>query len=218
MRRGQRLSRWVCVLGGWAWGLSAMAQGAVPESASERKAERERIAEARKAIAAEQTQTKAACYQRFAVEDCLRAARAKAREAEAPLKAREMLINDAERKEKAAERVKSIEERQGTAPGHPPASRPVSAVRQEPAAQAERRQQDAQRRADEQRSREQSRAKEQPQRDAAQATRAAEARERHEQTLKAAAERKQRLERQQAEDAAAGRKPAAPLPAPVNRP
>ena len=51
------------------------------------------------------------CYQKFAVEGCLAEARRVAREKDAPLRARELNINDLERKEKAAERLKAIEEK-----------------------------------------------------------------------------------------------------------
>ena len=73
------------------------------------------------ALAAVRQRDEAACYKQFAVEDCLRSVRTKAREAGDRLRAQEVELNDAERREKAAERLRSIEEKQKAVP--PPAAR-----------------------------------------------------------------------------------------------
>ena len=52
-----------------------------------------------------------ACYGKFAVNDCVDAARAKRREVLAGLRRQEIALNDAERRRKAAERVRELEER-----------------------------------------------------------------------------------------------------------
>ena len=52
-----------------------------------------------------------ACYAKFAVNDCVDAARAKRREVLAGLRKQEIALNDAERRRKAAERLRDIEER-----------------------------------------------------------------------------------------------------------
>ncbi len=201
----------------------AWAQDAVPESPerkaahAHRAAERAHIEDERKAIAATRLKAETECYKRFAVEDCLRVERNRAREAEAGLRTREMQINDAERKEKAAERRRSIDEKQRAQPGPlGAASEAEAGVRGQPAhttrlprtpkaptVPTPRAQDIRQREA------------EQAQRAADAAQRAASARERHAQEVKTAQERRARVEREQAAAAAAGRKPAAPLPAPA---
>ena len=86
----------------------AGADSASASAAAHRKTERDRIAREREALTARRQQEEAVCYQRFAVEDCLRGVRAKARETHDRLRAQEIEINDAERREKAAERLRAI--------------------------------------------------------------------------------------------------------------
>lgn len=185
---------------------------------AQRKAEHERIHRERDAVKAKRQRDEAACYQRFAVEDCLRGVRAGVREAEGRLRTQEIELNDAERREKAAERLKSIEEKQaGAAPARPSAggSSPDATLRKaphEPESMKSQRDQEALHRAQQQRSRVQQQAQEQAARSSGSAQRAAQARSRHEQALKAAEERRARVEKSRAEAAAQGRKPAAPLP------
>lgn len=116
----------LCLLAQMGMASHALAQAvAEPESAerkaahAHRAAERAHIAQERKAVAARRLAAETECYKLFAVEDCLRVERNRAREAEAGLRSREMQINDAERKEKAAERRRSIAEKQATQPGPP---------------------------------------------------------------------------------------------------
>ena len=196
----------------------ASASAPTPLSAGQldRQAQRDRIHQERQAITAARKRDEAACYRRFAVEDCLREVRAKARGAELQLRAREVQLNDAQRKEKAAERLRAIEEKQRVAPDR---SRPQGAARGvgrgAPASADDLRtqhQQDALRRAEQQRNRQQSMAANQAQRAKENADRAATARARHADNVKSAQERRERVQKMQAESAAAGRKPAAPLP------
>jgi Skp family chaperone for outer membrane proteins len=210
-----------------AWGLSAsamaqpVAAGAeangqqAAAKAAERKAEHDRIRSEREAIKARRQQDESACYQRFSVEDCVRAG---VRDAEARLRAQEIELNDAERKEKAAERLKSIEEKQRGVPDSPSAgSGAASAVvrkpSQDPQGLKSQRDHEAELRAQQQRIKVQKQAQEQAARTSGNAERAAEARARHAQTLQAAQERRDRVEKSRAEAAAQGRVPAAPLPA-----
>lgn len=79
--------------------------------AAQREAERSEIKAAREAIAHRRMAAEKQCYQRFAVEDCLSQVRAQAREQEQPLRARELAINDAERREKSSERLRSIDQK-----------------------------------------------------------------------------------------------------------
>lgn len=195
-----------------------------PESAerkaahAQRTTERAHIANERKAIAARRLKAETACYKLFAVEDCLRVERGRAREAEAGLRNREMQINEAERKEKAAERLRSIDEKQRAQPGPPGEVPEVEAgirgqprhttrlprTQKTPTVPTPRAQDIQQREA------------EQAQHAQDTAQRAARARERHAQGLKAAEARRARVAKDQAAAAAAGRKPAAPLPAPAH--
>ena len=74
-------------------------------------AQRARIAVERgQAEAAFRTQEKA-CYGKFAVNDCLNAAKAQRRQALADLRRQEISLNEAQRKRKAVEHLRSIEER-----------------------------------------------------------------------------------------------------------
>jgi hypothetical protein len=200
----------------------AIAQAAEPESAerkaahAHRAAERTHIQEERKAIATRRLAAETECYKLFAVEDCLRQERNRAREAEAGLRKREMQINDAERKEKATERRRSIAEKQSAQPGPPGAEQEVKAgVRGQPSHTTRLprtpRTPTVPTPAPDVHQREAERA----QRAAETSQRAARARDRHAEELKTAQERRARVERDKAAAAAAGRKPAAPLPAPA---
>jgi colicin import membrane protein len=185
-------------------------------AAAHRTAEHERIRREREALQAQQKLDESACYQRFAVEDCLRRVRAGVRDAETRLRAQEIELNDAERKEKAAERLRIIEEKQQAAPVPVPAASDGAILRNAPKAAkgdgGTLRDREAAQRAQEQRSRVQKQTQEQAARATENAQRAAEARERHARTLEAAQERRARVEKARADAAAQGRVPAAPLP------
>lgn len=71
--------------------------------------ERARIATERAAIEGEFKTSEKACYKTFAVNDCLNDARSRRRDALGHLRRQELAINDAERKRRAAERVREIE-------------------------------------------------------------------------------------------------------------
>ncbi len=203
----------------WAQTTDGTQDGALAAAAAHRRAEHDRIRHEREALAAVRQRDEAACYKQFAVEDCLRSVRTKAREAGDRLRAQEVELNDAERREKAAERLRSIEEKQKAVP--PPASRAQgtdATVRKSPADPANtkaQRDHDAEQRAQLQRNRVQQHDSEQAARAAVQADRAAQARVRHAETLKAADERRARVEKSQADAAAKGHPPGAPLPVPT---
>jgi colicin import membrane protein len=83
-------------------------------------------AKQRARIAAERTQAEAvfqaqekACYGRFAVDDCLNAAKAQRRNVLADLRRQELSLNEALRKRKAADHLRSIEERSRVEPRSP---------------------------------------------------------------------------------------------------
>lgn len=183
----------------------------------ERQAERDRIQNDLQAIEAVRARGETACYRRFAVEECLRDVRIRARDAERQLRARDLQINDAERKEKAAERLRSIEEKQRLAEDRPqPQGNVRGAEGVAPTGVDELRsqhQREAQQRAEQQRTRQQSGAMDHEQRAKENAERAAAARAGHAENVKSAQERRERIRKKQADSAAAGGKPAAPLPA-----
>lgn len=185
-------------------------------AAAHRKVERDRIAREREALNARRQEDEAVCYQRFAVEDCLRGVRAKARAGQDRLRAQEIELNDSERREKAAERLRAIEDKQTAMP--PAGKRTDAQVRKSPAdpdVAKVQRDQDAHQRAQQQNSRAQAQASEQAARAAATADRAAQSRAKHAQAVQAAQERRARVEKSKADALAQGRKPAAPLPAPA---
>lgn len=203
----------------WAQATDGTPDSTLTAAAAHRRAEHDRIRHEREALAAARQRDEAACYKQFAVEDCLRGVRTKAREAGDRLRAQEVELNDAERREKAAERLRSIEEKQKAVP--PPASRgqgtdaTVRKTLADPANTKAQREHDAEQRAQLQRNRAQQHDSEQAARAAVQADRASQARVRHAETLKAADERRARVEKSQADAAAKGHPSAAPLPAPA---
>lgn len=192
-----------------------------------RKAGRERIRNEREAVAATRHQEEAACYQRFAVEDCLREVRATAQRAEGRLRTQELELNDAERRQKATDRLRAIDEKKKTLPNAPHAGkRSEGAVREargiaarkvpaDPQSVKAQRDQEAAQRAQEQRQRLQTHTSRQAGRAAANAANASKARERQARTLKAADERRARVKQSSADTAAPVRQRAAPLPLPT---
>jgi hypothetical protein len=103
---------------------AAHAQGQDPAIDAERK----RLQEERAKVEAEYKADEKACYAKFAVNNCLDKAKAKRREAVSDLRRQEISLNDAERKRKAAERERSIEDRANAV--KPPASGQADADRQ----------------------------------------------------------------------------------------
>ena len=190
------------------WTGLASAQGAVAPSSSamataDHTAERERIRREREAIDKNLQRTQVACYQRFAVEDCLRAARRQTRTDHAVLRQQESLMDDRERRERAAQRLQSIEDRRSARAADAPeppaiASRASRPPRSVPRARLPASPPDAARTSQEQR------------RQALQ-MRAAEGRQRQMEKQQAALERKARAQQRQAQEAARGHQPAAPL-------
>lgn len=207
----------------------AQTQVSAPSAADERA----RIRHERQVVEQAQAQAEAACYQRFAVEDCLRQARQTARKAQTELRQQEAVINEAERRQRAAQRLEEIAERERTRPvpapipprikEAPPVAQPLESEAAAPqpaeavknsAVLAEREQQARQRARQQQQKRKAHQAN-QAESVSAQAAEAANARQQREAKQAAAAQRRARLLQSQADDAAAGRVPAAPLsPAP----
>ncbi len=93
-----------------------LALGAAPVSAQAdgRAAERARLAAERQRLEAVYLAEEAACGLRFAVTGCVEDVRARRRAALAPLRERELVLDDTERQERAAARRQAIAERQQT--------------------------------------------------------------------------------------------------------
>lgn len=79
-------------------------------------AQRARIKSERARVEAAFYAQEKACYGKFAVNDCLNEARALRREALSDLRRQEISLNDAERRRKAGERLRAIEENAKAAP------------------------------------------------------------------------------------------------------
>lgn len=115
------MSRWRAA-GGWlrcsvaACGmlLAAAAAAAAGPAEAAAAAEHARIAAERQAVEARFARAQAECRQRFLVTDCLEAARAERRAALAPLQRQRMVLDDARRRERAAERLRAIQARART--------------------------------------------------------------------------------------------------------
>ena len=97
-----------------AFCLAAAAQAQQDEASL--AAERARLGNERARVDAEFKAEEKACYGKFAVNDCLAAAKSKRRQALGDLRRQEIALNDAERKRKAIERRQSIEDKAPTAP------------------------------------------------------------------------------------------------------
>lgn len=177
----------------------------LPQIEADRSAERARIREEEAVITRRLQQAEAACYQRFAVEDCLRAARRDARTQRAALRQRESLLDDAERRERAARREQDVARRQAEHAASEPQMAAPRAPR-EPDSRGPRL------RAGTQGGREAAaRAHQERQRQALD-QQAARNRQQQREKQQAADERKARVQKQLEEDKARGRQPAAPLP------
>lgn len=88
-------------------------------------AERERIGAQRRVIDARHAQERSGCYQRFAVEDCLRDSRRRLREDTDDLRRQETMLNDMQRKRRGAEQLERLEAKQA-APAAPAPSQSQS--------------------------------------------------------------------------------------------
>ena len=100
------MKRLFLLLAASALAFSASGQG--PDDAT---AERARIQAERSRVEANFSAEEKACYSKFAVNDCLNEAKARRREGLADLRRQEISLNDADRKRRAAERERSLEER-----------------------------------------------------------------------------------------------------------
>lgn len=204
--------------------LDAEHQRLHAERAQERAQERAAIQSQRVEIKARQQEAEQACWKRFAVQDCLNDIRRQARLDDSALRAREVSISDAERRERSAERLQEIERQKSQVrPPEPmqvsprqPLTRPGAVEpKRTPAEIAEQqssRQQEAQARAAEQASREQAHASALAARQAEEAARRAQASQQQAQKIQDAAQRRA------AQQSAIDQRRGAPLPIPQGLP
>lgn len=98
---------------------AVLAQSPAPTTASgtaQGSDERERIGVERKAEELRYSASRAQCYQRFAVEDCLTGESRLHRETLDSLKRREAAVNDAERRQRGEEALRRIQDKQAAPP------------------------------------------------------------------------------------------------------
>ena len=98
------------------------AAAALAQDADNSAADRARIGAERGRVEAAFRVEEKNCYTKFAVNDCLVAAKSRRRAALSDLRRQEILLNDAERKRKGAERQRQIEERSAVDKKQPPAA------------------------------------------------------------------------------------------------
>jgi len=91
--------------------LALLAGTAGAAAAADERAERERIARERAAVQSRYAQQEQACRGQFAVTACVDRARAERREAMDHLTEQERVLDEAQRKRRAAERLARIEQR-----------------------------------------------------------------------------------------------------------
>jgi colicin import membrane protein len=105
MKKGLIPCLWLC------FGLGAQAQLTVPISETQANAEQARISSAREALEARYATEESGCYQRFAVNDCLREVRVRKRVSMESLRRQEIVLSDVKRKTRALEHSKQAEEK-----------------------------------------------------------------------------------------------------------
>lgn len=213
---------WMLCGAGWVYAQTegTPAPALAPPSALETSVipqERARIQHEIRATQQILRQEEIACYQRFAVEDCLRKARQSARQTQTDLRQQEAALDAADRRQRAVQRRQEIALRESAHAAEaaelaPATMRAKDAPRPQPVRVPQKPPRDDLGR-DQQDKRKAHRAN-QAKAVSAQAAEAAQARQLREKNKAAAAERRARLQQSQADDAAAGRVPAAPLSPP----
>ncbi len=124
---------------------ASLVQVALAQDAEDPAAARARISAERGQVEAAFRLEEKACYGKFAVNDCLKAARAQRREALADLKRQETSLNDADRKRKGAERQRALEEKAAEKKEQKPGQPAQGEARQHPQPQPRSAQKEAER-------------------------------------------------------------------------
>ena len=206
---------WRGVAVGWLCGLGLLA--ATQAQTSQAADTYARVQREREALAQELPQAEAACYQRFAVEDCLADVRKRHRQALAQLRQQEQAMRAQERQQQQRERAQQLQEKQQAQPpvrSMPPASSALVAREREQAQARAERASAAAARAQQQRERLQAQQSREAQRAAQVAEREAAARAQFQQKQQAAQQRRIRYEQAQQERQATNQPHAADLPVP----
>ena len=206
---------WRGVAVGWLCGLGLLA--ATQAQTSQAADTYARVQREREALAQELPQAEAACYQRFAVEDCLSDVRKRHRQALAQLRQQEQAMRTQERQQQQRERAQQLQEKQQAQPpvrSMPPASSALVAREREQAQARAERASAAAARAQQQRERLQAQQSREAQRAAQVAEREAAARAQFQQKQQAAQQRRIRYEQAQQERQATNQPQAADLPVP----
>ena len=206
---------WRGVAVGWLCGLGLLA--ATQAQTSQAADTYARVQREREALAQELPQAEAACYQRFAVEDCLSDVRKRHRQALAQLRQQEQAMRAQERQQQQRERAQQLQEKQQAQPPvrpMPPASSALVAREREQAQARAERASAAAARAQQQRERLQAEQSREAQRAAQVAEREAAARAQFQQKQQAAQQRRIRYEQAQQERQATNQPQAADLPVP----
>lgn len=206
---------WRGVAVGWLCGLGLLA--ATQAQTSQAADTYARVQREREALAQELPQAEAACYQRFAVEDCLSDVRKRHRQALAQLRQQEQAMRAQERQQQQRERAQQLQEKQQAQPPvrpMPPASSALVAREREQAQARAERASAAAARAQQQRERLQAQQSREAQRAAQVAEREAAARAQFQQKQQAAQQRRIRYEQAQQERQATNQPQAADLPVP----
>lgn len=99
------------ILGALLPGLTAIAQQSESPAPTSLEAQRTRIQSEREREEEQFEKTMADCYQRFAVNDCVRQAKAKRRAVLERLLREEAFIKDAQRRQKGVDQIKRLEEK-----------------------------------------------------------------------------------------------------------
>jgi len=100
----------------WLSGLAFAQTGQGVTASVDRDAERSRIRTERAFEESEFIKREAACYARFAVTDCLESLRSQRREKLDALRRQEVVLDDADRKQKAQERMLRLEGKSQASP------------------------------------------------------------------------------------------------------
>lgn len=206
---------WRGVAVGWLCGLGLLA--ATQAQTSQAADTYARVQREREALAQELPQAEAACYQRFAVEDCLSDVRKRHRQALAQLRQQEQAMRAQERQQQQRERAQQLQEKQQAQPpvrSMPPASSALVAREREQAQARAERASAAAARAQQQRERLQAQQSREAKRAAQVAEREAAARAQFQQKQQAAQQRRIRYEQAQQERQATNQPQAADLPVP----
>ncbi len=116
-----------------------LAAGAAAAADLDVRAERERISRERAAAESRYAADEAACRTRFVVTACVDEAKARRREALGVLKSQELVLDEQERRRRAAARLEAIEAKQREAAARPPLpAQPAPVIREAASAPAAR--------------------------------------------------------------------------------